>query len=135
MNGSIDSTGGGKQITLEEYRRQEKVLEQTCKQFEGAIFSKLWKDMIKNARNMFEQQEKKRYYGALEDTAMEMVSEHLSEEQGIGVWQVLYESLHKQLPLPEEIRAEQQAAMAAKRAAKEQNKVPLRDDLSISFRG
>lgn len=106
-------------ITLEQYRRQEKTLEQACKQFEGTMFSKIWKDMMKSARNMFEQEEKKRLYGALEDTAMEMVSEHLSESQGIGVWKVLYDSLHKQLPLPAELKAEHDAKMAASAEAKQ----------------
>jgi hypothetical protein len=65
--------------------------------------------MMKSARNLMEQDEKKRLYGALEDTAMEMVSEHLSESQGVGVWKVLYDSLHKQIPVPEEIRLEREA--------------------------
>lgn len=100
-------------MTVEEYRRQERTLETACKQFEGTMFSKIWKDMMKSARNLMEQEDKKRLYGALEDTAMEMVSEHLSESQGIGVWKVLYDSLHKQLPVPEEIRAERAAQKAA----------------------
>lgn len=117
----LQSTGTAterKTITLEEYRRQEKALEQTCKQFEGTMFSKIWKDMMKSARNLFEQDEKKQLYGALEETAVEMVSEHLSESQGVGVWKVLYDSLHKQLPLPEELQAERDAERAARAEAR-----------------
>jgi|GEM_PF-1440422 len=90
----------GGRITPEEYRRKEKQLEETCKQFEGIMFAKIWKDMLKSARNLGEAQEKKREYGPLEDTVLEMVSEHLSESQGIGVWKVLYDQLHAQLPTP-----------------------------------
>lgn len=117
----LQSTGTAaerKTITLEEYRRQEKALEQTCKQFEGTMFSKIWKDMMKSARNLFEQDEKKQLYGALEETAVEMVSEHLSESQGVGVWKVLYDSLHQQLPLPEELQAERDAERAARAEAR-----------------
>ncbi len=110
--------GPGGAMTVEEYRRQERTLETACKQFEGTMFSKIWKDMMKkSARNLMESEEKKSLYGALEETAMEMVSEHLSESQGVGVWKVLYDSMHKQLPVPEEIRAEREAQKAA---AKEQ---------------
>ena len=96
-------------MTPEEYRRQEKALETACKQFEGTMFSKLWKDMLKSARTIGGE-EKKREYGPLEDTVVEMVSEHLSESQGVGVWKVLYDQLHAQLPVPEEIKAEREAA-------------------------
>lgn len=108
-------------ITMDEYRRQERELERTCKQFEGTMFSKIWKDMMKSARNLFEQDEKKRLYGALEDTTVEMVSEHLSESQGIGVWKVLYDSLHARLPEPAEIQA-QKAEERAERAKSREGK-------------
>ena len=84
------------------YRKKEKALEQSCKQFEGIMFSKLWKDMLKSAREIGGE-EKKRIYGPLEDTVVEMVSEHLSESQGVGLWQVLYDQLHSQLPVPAEL--------------------------------
>ena len=83
-------------MSVEEYRRQEKALETSCKQFEGTIFSKIWKDMMKSARSIGGG-DSKRIYAPLEDTVMEMVSEHLSESQGIGVWKVLYDNLHSQL--------------------------------------
>lgn len=100
-----------------EYRRQEKALETACKQFEGVMFSKLWKDMIKTARNPLSLEEKKREYGPLEDTVMEMVSEHLSESRGIGVWQVLYDELHARIPVPDELRKEAGAAGQDKKTA------------------
>lgn len=112
-------------MTAEEYRRQERTLETACKQFEGTMFSKIWKDMMKSARNLMEQEDKKRLYGALEDTAMEMVSEHLSESQGVGVWKVLYDSMHKQLPVPEEIRAEREAQKAAAEGRAEGQKLRI----------
>ncbi|MDR1514563.1 MAG: hypothetical protein LBS45_02630, partial [Synergistaceae bacterium] len=96
----------------EEYRRQEKALETACKQFEGTMFSKIWKDMMKTVRNPLGE-EKKREYAPLEDTAVEMVSEPLSESGGVGVWKVLYDQLHERLPLPEELRAEKAEALAA----------------------
>ncbi|MDR3332662.1 MAG: hypothetical protein LBT08_08535 [Synergistaceae bacterium] len=102
-------------MSVEEYRRQEKALEVTCKQFEGTMFSKIWKDMLKSARAIGGEDDK-RLYAALEDTTVEMVSEHLSESQGIGVWKVLYDNLHSQLEVPAEIRAEMNEA-AEKRAA------------------
>jgi flagellar protein FlgJ len=89
-------------MSVKEYKRKELALEETCKQFEGQIFGKIWKDMLKSARTIGGE-EKKREYGPLEDTVVEMVSEHLSRTQGIGVWKVLYDSLHKQLPLPVEV--------------------------------
>lgn len=104
-------------ISVKEYRRQERALEEACKQFEGTIFSKIWKDMMRTARNPLASEEKKRSYGPLEDTAMEMVSEHLSESQGVGVWKVLYDSLHARLQMPEELRKEQSENKAAALAA------------------
>jgi Rod binding domain-containing protein len=87
--------------SVREYRKRERALEETCKQFEGTMFSKLWKDMLRTARSPMGP-EKKRAYGPLEDTVVEMVSEHLSESQGIGLWRVLYDQLHARLPLPDE---------------------------------
>ena len=98
--------------TIEQYRKQERALEETCKQFEGTMFSKLWKDMLKSARTIGGKEDK-REYGVLEDTVVEMVSEHLSQQQGIGVWKVLYDQLHEQLPLPPELKAEKETARMA----------------------
>lgn len=102
-------------MSVAEYRRQEKVLETTCRQFEGTMFSKIWKDMIKTAKNPFGEEEKNAF-APLEETVMEMVSEDLSEKQGIGVWKVLYDHLHGQLEVPAEIRTERAAEAEAKRA-------------------
>ena len=85
-------------MSVKEYERRSRALEEACKQFEGQVFSKLWKDMMQSARTIGG--ERKREYGPLEDTVVEMVSEHLSESQGIGLWKVLYDSLVKQLPKP-----------------------------------
>ena len=112
-----------KDITIEEYRRQEHALETACKQFEGTMFSKLWKDMMKTARNPMGE-EKKREYAPLEDTVVEMVSEHLSESRGIGLWKVLYDQLHERLPLPEELREEKAEAIAS--SAEVKSKANLR---------
>jgi len=86
-------------MSIKAYERKSRELEETCRQFEGQIFGKLWKDMMKSARTIGGE-ERKREYGPLEDTVVEMVSEHLSEIQGIGMWKVLYDSLLKQLPKP-----------------------------------
>ncbi|MDR1021274.1 MAG: hypothetical protein LBL73_10995 [Synergistaceae bacterium] len=106
-----------KTTTMEEYRRQEKALETACKQFEGTMFSKLWKDMMATARSPLGP-EKKREFAPLEDTVVEMVSEHLSESRGVGVWKVLYDQLHERLSLPEELREEKAEALAASSEAK-----------------
>ena len=118
MISTTQSAEAKPQVTLEQYRRQERELEKTCRQFEGTMFAKIWKDMMKSSRQLFDQQDKKRLYGALEDTTVEMVSEHLSESQGIGVWKVLYDSLHAQLALPPELEAERQEKLAASIEAK-----------------
>jgi Rod binding domain-containing protein len=110
-------------ITIEEYRRQEKALETACKQFEGTMFSKLWKDMIKTAKSPLGP-EKKSEFAPLEDTVVEMVSEHLSVSRGVGVWKVLYDQLHERLPLPEDLREEKAEALAASAEAK--SKMTLR---------
>ena len=86
-------------MSVKEYERKTGALEETCRQFEGQIFGKLWKDMMKSARTIGGD-ERKREYGPLEDTVVEMVAEHMSENQGIGMWKVLYDSLLKQLPKP-----------------------------------
>ena len=86
-------------MSAREYERKSRELEETCRQFEGQVFGKLWKDMMKSARSVGGE-ERKREYGPLEDTVAEMVSEHLSQSQGIGVWRVLYDSLRLQLPKP-----------------------------------
>jgi Rod binding domain-containing protein len=117
LNGVKAQGGRAAGISMEEYRRQEQALETACKQFEGTMFSKLWKDMMKTARNPLGE-DKKREYGPLEDTVVEMVSEHLSENQGVGVWKVLYDQLHDRLPMPEELRAEKAEALAASAEAK-----------------
>ena len=84
-------------MSVREYERKSRELEEACRQFEGQMFGKLWKDMMKSARLG---EERKREYGPLEDTVVEMVSEHMSEARGIGMWKVLYDSLLKQLPKP-----------------------------------
>jgi Rod binding domain-containing protein len=86
-------------MSVKEYERKERALEETCKQFEGQMFGKIWKDMMKSAR-MVGGEDRKREYGPLEDTVVEMVSEHMSESQGIGLWKVLYDNLREQLPKP-----------------------------------
>lgn len=91
--------------TVGEYRRQEKALEEACKQFEGIFLSTMWKDMMKSAKS-FGGEEKKNAFAPMEDLAMEMVSEHLSESQGVGMWKVLYDQLHLQIPVPDELKKE-----------------------------
>lgn len=61
--------------------------------------------MLKSSRTIGGE-ERKREYGPLEDTVVEMVSEHLSENQGVGLWKVLYEQLHRHIPVPSELAAE-----------------------------
>lgn len=122
MTTPIDKKNSFPEPTIEQYRRQERTLEETCKQFEGTMFSKLWKDMLKSARAIGGKEEK-REYGVLEDTVVEMVSEHLSQQQGVGVWKVLYDQLHEQLSLPPELKAEKEASRLASLEEKKSKKL------------
>jgi flagellar protein FlgJ len=69
-----------------------KKLERACKQFEGIFLSQLWKEMLASSRRIGGG-ERKRPFGPLEDTAVEMASEALSEAGGVGLWRVLYEQM------------------------------------------
>lgn len=85
---------------MKEYRRQERSLEESCKQFESVLVAMIWKDMTKSAKS-FGGDKEKHLYGALEDTAMEMAAEAVTSGEGVGLWKVLYAQLHQQLKNPE----------------------------------
>ena len=57
--------------------RQREDLKEACQQFEGILLSMLWKDMMRTARELGN--DTKRPFGPLEDTAVEMASQSLSE--------------------------------------------------------
>lgn len=69
-----------------------KKLERACKQFEGIFLAQLWKEMMASSRRIGGE-ERKRPFGPLEDTSVEMASEALSEAGGVGLWRVLYEQM------------------------------------------
>ncbi|MFP4482583.1 MAG: hypothetical protein ACLFN0_07325 [Thermovirgaceae bacterium] len=72
-------------------QREKAKLQEACKQFESIFLAK----MLKQARTdeTFWKEREKSPFGALEETAMEMTAEALSEQGGIGLWEMLYESL------------------------------------------
>ncbi len=77
-------------------KRKEKQLEKACKQFEGVFLASLWKEMMASARRLGGE-DRKRPFGPMEDTAVEMASEALSEAEGVGLWKVLYDQLQESL--------------------------------------
>ncbi|EFQ24020.1 hypothetical protein Apau_1601 [Aminomonas paucivorans DSM 12260] len=77
-------------------KRKEKQLEKACKQFEGVFLASLWKEMMASARRLGGE-DRKRPFGPMEDTAVEMASEALSEAEGVGLWKVLYDQLQGSL--------------------------------------
>ena len=76
--------------------RKQKQLEKACKQFEGIFLASLWKEMLASARKIGGE-DRKRPFGPMEDTAVEMASEALSEAEGVGLWKVLYDQLQGSL--------------------------------------
>lgn len=80
----------------EALKRKEKQLEKACKQFEGVFLASLWKEMMASARRLGGE-DRKRPFGPMEDTAVEMASEALSEAEGVGLWKVLYDQLQESL--------------------------------------
>ncbi|WP_352425405.1 hypothetical protein [Aminomonas paucivorans] len=80
----------------EALKRKEKQLEKACKQFEGVFLASLWKEMMASARRLGGE-DRKRPFGPMEDTAVEMASEALSEAEGVGLWKVLYDQLQGSL--------------------------------------
>ncbi len=76
--------------------REKARLEEACRDFEGIFLADLWKNMMKSARALGDGD--KRTYAVLEDLAVEMSSESLSEGEGVGLWKVLYSQLVKALP-------------------------------------
>lgn len=76
--------------------RERAKLEKACRDFEGIFLADLWKTMMKSARAFGA--EDKRTYAILEDVAVEMSSESLSEGEGVGLWKILYSQLVASLP-------------------------------------
>lgn len=90
---SVDRVSSGSGVARSpEVEEKLKRLERACKQFEGILLSQLWKDMMTSSRRIGGE-EMKRPFGPLEDTAVEMASEALSESGGVGLWRVLYEQM------------------------------------------
>lgn len=79
--------------------RQREELKEACQHFEGILLSMLWKDMMRTAREMGDGS--RRPFAPLEDTAVEMASQSLSESGGVGLWKVLYDQLQESLPAEE----------------------------------
>ncbi|MCX7829088.1 MAG: hypothetical protein N2315_07800 [Thermanaerothrix sp.] len=83
---------GGSALSQGVAEEKLRKLERACKQFEGIFLSQLWKEMLASSRRIGGE-DRKRPFGPLEDTAVEMASEALSEAGGVGLWRVLYEQM------------------------------------------
>jgi flagellar protein FlgJ len=76
--------------------RERERLKEACRNFEGLFLADLWKAMMKSARALGDGS--KRPFAILEDTAVEMSCEALTEGEGVGLWKILYSQLEAGLP-------------------------------------
>ena len=68
-------------------------LKESCQQFEAILWSKLWKDMQKSAREI-SGSDKGRPYQQMEELTLEMATDDLiTSSGGAGLWKMLYDSM------------------------------------------
>ena len=68
-------------------------LKESCQQFEAILWSKLWKDMQKSAREI-SGSDKGRPYQQMEELSLEMATDDLvTSSGGAGLWKMLYDSM------------------------------------------
>ncbi|MBQ7169247.1 MAG: hypothetical protein IJR63_05030 [Synergistaceae bacterium] len=83
-------------------------LKESCQQFEAILWSKLWKDMQKSAREI-SGSDKGRPYQQMEELTLEMTTDDLvTSSGGAGLWKMLYDSMIGKLAADHE--AEQRRA-------------------------
>ena len=81
-------------IDPEIHKTQDAVkLKESCQQFEAILWSKLWKDMQKSAREI-SGSDKGRPYQQMEELSLEMATDDLvTSSGGAGLWKMLYDSM------------------------------------------
>ena len=68
-------------------------LQESCKQFEAILWSKLWKDM-RNSALSISGRDKGRTYQQMEELTLEMATDDLvTSSGGAGLWKMLYDSM------------------------------------------
>lgn len=78
--------------------REREKLKESCLQFESLMIAELWKKMASSARKIGGKKEENRPFGPLEDLSVEMASEYLTKNGGMGLGTVLYDRLALLLP-------------------------------------
>lgn len=73
-------------------------LKESCLQFESLLIAELWKKMASSARKIGGKKDEDRPFGPLEDLSVEMASEYLTKNGGMGLGTVLYDRLALLLP-------------------------------------
>lgn len=75
-----------------EHSKEE--LESACKSFEGLILAEIVKSEMANARVLGPSH--KRPFRQMEEVAVEMVCDEISNSGGLGLWKFLYEEMSRQ---------------------------------------
>ncbi len=78
--------------------KEREKLRESCLQFESLLMAELWKKMASSARKIGGKKDEDRPFGPLEDLSVEMASEYLSKNGGMGLGTVLYDRLALLLP-------------------------------------
>lgn len=97
-------------IDPEIHKTQEALkLKESCQQFEAILWSKLWKDMQKSAREI-SGSDKGRPYQQMEELTLEMATDDLiTSSGGAGLWKMLYDSMIGKLAADQEAEARRKA--------------------------
>lgn len=97
-------------IDPEIHKTQEALkLKESCQQFEAILWSKLWKDMQKSAREI-SGSDKGRPYQQMEELTLEMATDDLiTSSGGAGLWKMLYDSMIGKLAADQEAEARKKA--------------------------
>lgn len=78
--------------------KEREKLRESCLQFESLLIAELWKKMASSARKIGGKKDEDRPFGPLEDLSVEMASEYLTKNGGMGLGTVLYDRLALLLP-------------------------------------
>ncbi len=84
-------------------------LKESCQQFEAILWSKLWKDMKRSAKEI-SGTDKGRPYQQMEDLTLEMATDDIvTSSGGAGMWKMLYDSMIGKLAADQEAQARMKA--------------------------
>lgn len=116
-------------IDPEIHKTQEALkLKESCQQFEAILWSNLWKDMQKSAREI-SGNDKGRPYQQMEELTLEMTTDDLvTSSGGAGLWKMLYDSMIGKLAADQEAESRRKADEEA--ANYEAGNVPEYDEQS-----